>query len=931
MNIVAFGSAADNVCPLFKGFWEHHVDYLVERAIRPADAARAGLCSVDAREAARMLGRNTPLTAGGLAIPYPGTDPPYVRVRMDAGTDRYLAPAHLPVPIYVPPGFDLQGTDAFAIVEGPVKALALQQQGIDAVGLGGTSTCLTTDGDRRLNEPWQRLRLLGRRAVILFDSNRLTNPCVARDEARLASALDRAGAAAYVAQLPHDERGEAWGPDDFISRRGAQALREVIHAAHPADPVAHVKSIVGEKGRLTAEQVSALVGDPGFLHALTARPAAASAVRPYFPRGADLDRELRRASNALQRAERGGEGTLAAGYEIVDGAFALVSQGTLRPFTNFVLQIDQEVTLDDGVELRRVWSLSGSSCTGETWEGIRVAPAEVARPGWHLDKFGAGATLEVLAQANNHLVAAVQAFSSPIKRVAYAHTGWRQIGSGWCFLHAEGAVGADGVETRVEGSLARYKLPAVAEDAPGALRIALRLLDLAPDHIAFPLLLAAFRAPLCELLPFDAAIHLHGLTGACKSSILALTLSFFGDFAHDRLPASWHDTPAALENILFLAKDLPVVIDDLAPKSADPKDPLRAKASVVFRAVGNRSARARMRSDLTARPTRPPRCFVISSGEAVPEEASILARLVAVTVRPKDVDLTVLTELQRDQGRLPHAMREYIGWVARHWDDLKRDLPPMLEVYRLRYQRLGGHLRSGAAAANLAVAGEVFIQFAMELQVFCRADAEAFLRRMHHALTTLLEDQASEQLHSDPARVFLERFEELRSQRRVTLLSAGSRMVSDEAYSANVGWHDAKFWYLIGGAAYGAVAAAARESGVPLAFGAHHLWRRLADLGLVTGEESGRNTVKRRWGSDGAEIRVVRINLEAMRGYLGVEGPPIPDAGIGNVVTFTTDLRQRMRAHAAGVETAGGGGDSAGNGGPLDTSGGEAELTGGGE
>lgn len=162
-----------------------HVPLLHERAIDLAVADACGLESVDAVRGAQLLGRTDVLTSGGLAIPYPGVNPSYVRLRMDAGEVRYLAPARVEVPVYVPNVFDGTDTQHLFVVEAPLKALSLASAGFDAVGLGGVSTTLEKGDPPRLNSSWQAVNLDDRPVTIVFDSNRATNAMVAYAEARL--------------------------------------------------------------------------------------------------------------------------------------------------------------------------------------------------------------------------------------------------------------------------------------------------------------------------------------------------------------------------------------------------------------------------------------------------------------------------------------------------------------------------------------------------------------------------------------------------------------------------------------------------------------------------------------------------------------------------------------------------------------------------
>lgn len=178
-----------------------HAHYLLARAVPLRAAVEAGLRSVDACEASELLAY--PVACSGLLIPYAGIQPPYYRIRLDReDSPRFLTPRGREVPVYFPPSLDPKPDEPIVVAEGPIKALALVAHGFAAVGLGGTGTTLTAAPERNLNGSWQRVHLKGRRVVILFDSNRATNLRVARDEARLAMALKRAGAEVQIGRIP---------------------------------------------------------------------------------------------------------------------------------------------------------------------------------------------------------------------------------------------------------------------------------------------------------------------------------------------------------------------------------------------------------------------------------------------------------------------------------------------------------------------------------------------------------------------------------------------------------------------------------------------------------------------------------------------------------------------------------------------------------
>jgi DNA polymerase-1 len=220
-----------------------HVAYLEKRAVPEQFAIAAGLKSVDIKAAAKFLGFEP--SAGGIQIPYTESDPTYSRLRCDATEGaRFLAPKGREVPVHIACPAAREPSTPLYVVEGPVKALALANAGFPAVGLGGVSTTLENDHTtKKLNSSWSVVPLKGRKVVVVFDAGRNTNAAVARAEARLALALERAGAKVFVAELPPDPEGEDWGPDDFIKTYGSAELRKVLNAARPANPIDAVKNM----------------------------------------------------------------------------------------------------------------------------------------------------------------------------------------------------------------------------------------------------------------------------------------------------------------------------------------------------------------------------------------------------------------------------------------------------------------------------------------------------------------------------------------------------------------------------------------------------------------------------------------------------------------------------------------------------------------
>ncbi|MGQ9622318.1 MAG: DUF927 domain-containing protein [Candidatus Caldatribacteriaceae bacterium] len=332
----------------------------------------------------------------------------------------------------------------------------------------------------------------------------------------------------------------------------------------------------------------------------------------------------------------------------------------------FEARIEQEKLLDDGAETTLTFAISGTLADGAALPRIEIPAAQFASMSWPVERWGTRAIVAAGQGAKDRLREAIQTLSGNVPRtVVFTHLGWRKIEGEWTYLHAGGSIGAEAL-VEAGDELKGYSLPESAENPAEAIRHSLELLDVAPRSVTIPLLAAVYRAPTAFMKYPSLLFWIYGLTGSQKSTLAALFLSHFGGpFDASFLPVSWLATENALEEVLFRARDKLVVIDDWAPeKHRLQAAELERKAGRIARQIGNRQARARLRSDLSRRPDRPPNALVVSTGEQLPLGIpSILARLFPIPVKPGDVDLKKLSKAQATADRLSHAMRAYIEWL----------------------------------------------------------------------------------------------------------------------------------------------------------------------------------------------------------------------------------------------------------------------------
>jgi hypothetical protein len=157
---------------------------------------------------------------------------------------KYENPYRRPNRLYVPAGARAALADPTAplfVTEGCKKALTATQHGFACVSLPGVWNWVapreTRDGKKvgrkELMPDLAAIPCTRRPVFVVFDSAAATNPDVARAERALAEALGRLGAVVRVVRLPTESDGAKNGLDDFLVRRGPDALRALLDAPSP--------------------------------------------------------------------------------------------------------------------------------------------------------------------------------------------------------------------------------------------------------------------------------------------------------------------------------------------------------------------------------------------------------------------------------------------------------------------------------------------------------------------------------------------------------------------------------------------------------------------------------------------------------------------------------------------------------------------------
>ena len=468
------------------------------------------------------------------------------------------------------------------------------------------------------------------------------------------------------------------------------------------------------------------------------------------------------------------------------------------PVSNFTARIVADVVTDDGLDVRRVFGVKANVKGREIL--CDVPSEDFSSMRWVPEKLGPTAVIEAGSGARDHTRAGIQILSDSIpERRLYGHTGWRNVGGVWVFLHGGGAIGASGVETDLKSeALARYTFPAGTGDVRGAMKVSIALFHVADPRVAYPAFAAAYRAPLSHHIPSTVMEHWVGESGAFKSTLAAAILGHYGNFrAKEDLPARWAFTDTILEKVTFLSKDVLLVIDDLNPESVKARrEELEKRFSRIIGAVGDMTGRRRATATLKTRLEYFPRGFVISTGEQIPPlPTSRQARILPVPFEKGMVPIEKLTCFQSGVGVLPTAMRGYIEYLQRDFDSLGERLQERFERAREQVRSSSDpHARLAENISHIYLGLDMGMEFAAKVDAITEKEADAHRESGLKVLIELARQHGKSLLDDRPVQAFLSALKEGLSSGKAWLADRGTGKVvmvgDDKPGSEKLGWID---------------------------------------------------------------------------------------------------------------------------------------------
>ncbi len=351
---------------------------------------------------------------------------------------------------------------------------------------------------------------------------------------------------------------------------------------------------------------------------------------------------------------------------------------------------------------------------------------------------------------------AIKAVSVGIRRVTrYRSTGWRQLDGQWSYVHAQGAITADGVRqvpVLLTGPLARYDLPDPCTD-PERLRAAFYehsggMLSRLPARVAAPLLGHVYRSALG---PNPWVLALIGSPGSYKTSIASLAMHHWGELWDRRKPATSMsgngDTLNALRIKLNSAKDALYWADDVAPT----RDWAGAQKTLeeFARLVHNGEQRSRSTRDgLGILDGTPPRSSAMVTSEVMPRPGSGAQRILVVPLQAEEINLEQLIAFDDDTSRHGRAllMASMLRWLAGNLEATRGRCLAEAGRYAQQLRAVGESDRQAEAIGHTWAGWVCLTSFLAEAAAISAGERDQLLAQVDEALHDAVEASADPDL-----------------------------------------------------------------------------------------------------------------------------------------------------------------------------------------
>ena len=527
---------------------------------------------------------------------------------------------------------------------------------------------------------------------------------------------------------------------------------------------------------------------------------------------------------------------------------------------NFVPFIASQIIVDDGAETKVRVEIGGFDSHGHALQTITVPDEKFNSLEWVRNNWGYEFNLETGQTVKDRIRYFLQSTAEYAeKKKVYAATGWKHINGQWEFLMP----GDEKHTVRLDGRCGIYGF--VRDKNPDAVIKSLALpYAVAQKKVMMPLVAFAFLSPLNSFLKKaqhepKTILMLCGKTGSKKSTLAALTCSFFGRFSTTELPLSFRDTANSIIRQSFALKDVLTVIDDYHPSSGKDASQMNSSAQMIFRAYGNRVGRGRLNANSEPMTDRYPQGNAIITAEFLPDVGeSGTARFITLELGRNDVNNTELSHYQQlaADGILSAMMFQYTEWIKEEYltgEKAEEEFVTTLISFcknlrsllteKAKEKQIDLRDRLLDDLVSLHLGYEFFCDFLIAKQCILPDGKAAILDEFDDVLLAVAAEQQSRTEQEQPTHKFLRKIKSLVDSGAVGI---ARKEVSEEFPTLDpqrlIGYEDDEYYYFDKTLSHRAVKKLCDDQGEGFAVSENGLCKALLSEGIADGDGAGNPT-----------------------------------------------------------------------------------------
>ena len=577
--------------------------------------------------------------------------------------------------------------------------------------------------------------------------------------------------------------------------------------------------------------------------------------------------------------------------------FVCLKNNKSQSLTNFVAKIKEDIAvIDKNGSIEHYYVIDGINSNGVALSKTTIPAAEFDRGEWISKHWGSSAKINMLYQSKALATEAIRLNSGKIPVIErYGYVGFIEKSNEKGYVTSSGCIFANRFDPTLKslmtGPLENYSISEYSPengDIKDKINAVFQLMEICQEQrYSLTFLIAyVFRSVLGVFSKNQVSLFIKAETGSFKTSLCLVIQSFFGrTFNSDEIiPTSFNSTATAIEYMTTSIRDGILLVDDFVTSVSNKKNEDTEKADYIFRGSANGTTRARCSSTGQLMDQNKNDASVLVTGEHIPKGA-VNSMHHRITYGELERDEILLENLSKAQANASAGVYEnvtflFIQYVLQQFDELNTLIKEKEIYFRDKARKdLGAHLhaRQYENAASFMLGIYIFYRFAMHHKVidkqqfnsFCQNSWSLILSGINNQVV-ITENQTHHGLLCNYLRSALNSGELYLAKYSAGKSAANSTNKNHPSINKNlglcIGWYDKKTTSVYISACQEMLAE--MFSKVPanlksiLQVNKPTFWSKVKQGGGIVDSDTGKNTIRRKLGSNAEPIRVYYLKID---------------------------------------------------------------------